>query len=104
MGKTTFDFTGQVAVITGGARGIGKGSAEAFGEAGARVWVVDIDDKEGQAVATGIRDRRGQASFLACDVTDAAQVKTVFQRIIAESGRLDILVNSAGGFWKQLSV
>lgn len=104
MGKTTFDFSGQVAVITGGARGIGKGSAEAFGQAGARVWVVDIDEKEGQAVATAIRDRRGQASFLACDVTDAAQVKTAFQRIIAEAGRLDILVNSAGGFWKQLSV
>jgi len=104
MGKTTFDFSGQVAVVTGGARGIGRGSAEAFGQAGARVWVVDIDEKEGQAVAKGIRDRGGQASFLACDVTDAAQVSTAFERIIAEAGRLDILVNSAGGFWKQLSI
>jgi NAD(P)-dependent dehydrogenase (short-subunit alcohol dehydrogenase family) len=104
MGKTTFDFSGQVAVVTGGARGIGKGSAEAFGESGARVWIVDIDKKEGEAVAEAIRGRNGQAAFLACDMTDAAQIKRTFEQIIAEGGRLDILVNCAGGFWKQLSV
>jgi NAD(P)-dependent dehydrogenase (short-subunit alcohol dehydrogenase family) len=103
MGKTTFDFSGQVAVVTGGARGIGKGSADAFAEAGARVWVVDVDEKEGDVVVKAIRSRGGQAGFLACDVTDAAQVRSTFQRIV-EAGRLDILVNSAGGFWKQLSV
>jgi 3-oxoacyl-[acyl-carrier protein] reductase len=104
MGKTTFDFSGQVAVITGGARGIGKGSAEAFAQAGAQVWLVDIDEKEGEAVAKTLRSRGGQASFVACDVTNAAQVRAAFQRIVAEARRLDILVNSAGGFWKQLSV
>jgi 3-oxoacyl-[acyl-carrier protein] reductase len=104
MGKTTFDFSGQVAVVTGGARGIGKGSAEAFAQAGAQVWLVDIDEKEGEAVAKTLRSRGGQASFVACDVTNAAQVRAAFQRIVAEARRLDILVNSAGGFWKQLSV
>src|SRR5712691_3272465 len=104
MGKTTFDFSGQVAVVTGGARGIGKGSAEAFAEAGARVYVVDIDDKAGEAVAAGVRERGGLAAFLACDVTDAASVEATFARIVAEAGRLDVLVNCAGGFWKQLSV
>ena len=103
MGKTRFDFSGQVAVVTGGARGIGKGSVEAFAEAGARVYVVDLDEA-GDAVARGVLARGGRASFLACDVTDAARVKVVFERIVAEAGRLDILVNSAGGFWKQLSV
>lgn len=102
--RTTFDFSGQVAVITGGARGIGKGSAEAFAEAGARVYVVDLDEAGGEAVARGIRERGENASFLACDVTDFAQVRAVFDQILAEAGRLDILVNSAGGFWKQLSV
>lgn len=104
MGKTTFDFAGQVAVVTGGARGIGKGAAEAFAEAGARVYVVDLDDKAGEAVAAGIREGGGQATCLGCDVTDAAAVEATFARIGAEAGRLDVLVNCAGGFWKQLSV
>ncbi len=104
MGKTTFDFSGQVAVVTGGARGIGKGSADAFAEAGARVYVVDVDKAAGETVASGIRARGGTASFIVCDVTDAGQVLAAFDQIVAEAGRIDILVNSAGGFWKQLSV
>jgi NAD(P)-dependent dehydrogenase (short-subunit alcohol dehydrogenase family) len=104
MGTTTFDFAGQVIVITGGARGIGRGAAEGFGLARGRVYVVDIDDKEGEAVARSIRERGGQATFAACDVTDAARVRAVFERIVGEAGRLDVLVNCAGGFFKQLSV
>jgi NAD(P)-dependent dehydrogenase (short-subunit alcohol dehydrogenase family) len=103
MGKTAFDFAGQVVVITGGARGIGRGAAEAFGAAGARIWVVDVDDKEGEATARAIRERGGQGAFLACDVTDGARVPAVFAQIVGQAGRLDVLVNCAGGFWKQLS-
>jgi NAD(P)-dependent dehydrogenase (short-subunit alcohol dehydrogenase family) len=103
MGKTTFDFAGQVVVITGGARGIGRGAAEAFGAAGARVYVVDIDDKEGKAAARAIRDRGGQAAFVDCDATDGPGVRAAFARILGEAGGLDVLVNCAGGFWKQLS-
>jgi NAD(P)-dependent dehydrogenase (short-subunit alcohol dehydrogenase family) len=104
VGRITFDFAGQVAAVTGGARGIGQGAAEAFAQAGARVYVVDVDNAAGETVARGIQARGGQAAFLACDVTGAAQVRAAFDRILAEAGRLDILVNSAGGFWKQLSV
>ncbi len=103
-GRATFDFAGQVAVITGGAQGIGKGSAQAFAHAGARVYVVDLDERAGEAVARGIREGGGHARFLACDVTDAGRVAAVFDRLVGEAGRLDILVNSAGGFWKQLSI
>jgi NAD(P)-dependent dehydrogenase (short-subunit alcohol dehydrogenase family) len=104
MGKTKFDFSGQVAVVTGGAKGIGKGSAEAFAEAAARVYMVDLDDKAGEAAARGMGERGGKASFLTCDVTDGKQVTAVFDQIVGEAGRIDVLVNSAGGFWKQLSV
>src|SRR3989442_538223 len=104
MGTTTFDFSGQGALVTGAARGIGKGSAEAFAEAGARVYVLDLDEAGGETVARDIRKRGGNASFVACDVTEAGRVTTAFDRILAEAERLDILVNSAGGFWKQLSV
>jgi len=102
--RTKFDFTGQVAIVTGGARGIGRGAAEAFAEAGARVYVVDIDEAGGEAVARAIQKQGGAAAFVACDVTDSRRVADVFTRIEAEAGRIDILVNSAGGFWKQLSV
>jgi NAD(P)-dependent dehydrogenase (short-subunit alcohol dehydrogenase family) len=104
MGKTTFDFAGQVIVVTGGARGIGRGAAEAFGAARGRVYVVDIDDKEGEATARAIRERGGQATFVPCDATDGAGVRAAFGRILGEAGRLDVLVNCAGGFFKQLAV
>jgi 3-oxoacyl-[acyl-carrier protein] reductase len=104
MGQTRFDFSGQVVVIIGGARGIGRGAAEAFGEARARVYVVDLDTAAGEAAAETIRARGGQAVFVACDATDAAGVRAAFARIVGEAGRLDVLVNCAGGFVKQLSV
>jgi NAD(P)-dependent dehydrogenase (short-subunit alcohol dehydrogenase family) len=102
--RTKFDFSGQVAVVTGGARGIGRGAADAFAEAGARIYVVDLDETAGEAVARAIQKNGGAAAFIACDVTDSRRVKDTFDRIVAEAGRIDILVNSAGGFWKQLSV
>lgn len=104
MGATRFDFAGQVAVITGGGKGIGRGAAEAFAEAGAKVYLLDHNKMTGTTVAKGIRERGGQAVFLPCDVTDARRVTEVFAQIDADAGRLDILVNSAGGFTEQRSV
>jgi NAD(P)-dependent dehydrogenase (short-subunit alcohol dehydrogenase family) len=103
MGKVTFDFSGQVAVITGAARGIGKGAAEAFAEAGASVYLLDIDGERGAAAMEAIRGRGGQARFLVCDVTDSASVQRAFESILAEAARIDILVNNAGGWTKQQS-
>ena len=103
MGRAAFDFSGEVAVVTGGASGIGRGAADAFAAAGATVYVVDLDRDKGEAAATAIRERGGRASFLPCDATDAARVGHVFERILAEAARLDVLVCCAGGFWKQLS-
>jgi NAD(P)-dependent dehydrogenase (short-subunit alcohol dehydrogenase family) len=104
MGRTTFDFSGQVVVVTGGARGIGRGAAEAFGAARARVYVVDLDEAAGPATARAIHAQGGRAAFLTADVTDAARVRSTFESIVGEAGRLDVLVNCAGGFVRQLSV
>src|SRR5258705_2484290 len=100
MGTTRFDFTGQVAVLTGAARGIGKGGAEALAAAGARVYVVDIDAAAGEATVSDIGQKGGQAAFVAADLTSAAQVARAFDHIIGEADRLDVLVNCAGGFTK----
>ncbi len=104
MGKTIFDFSGQVVAVTGGARGIGQGSAEGFARAGARVFVLDLDETAGETTAAGIRKQGGHATFVACDVIDGRRVQAAFDRVLAEAERLDVLVNSAGGFWKQLSI
>jgi NAD(P)-dependent dehydrogenase (short-subunit alcohol dehydrogenase family) len=103
MGDTKFDFSGQVAVITGAAVGIGKGAAEAFAGAGAKSYLLDIDDERAGAAAEGIRAGGGEADFIHCDITDSASVKETFERIFSEAGRLDILVNNAGGFSQQLT-
>jgi len=68
MTRTRFDFTGQVAVLTGAARGIGRGAAEAFAAAGARVYVVDVDAAAGEEAVGAIRERGGQAAFVAADL------------------------------------
>ena len=103
MGKTIFDFSNQVAVITGAALGIGKRSAECFAEAGAKVILIDIDMKGGVSAAQGIQTRGGDASFIECDVTNAAAVNQAFETVLNKAGRIDILVNSAGGFYTQFA-
>ena len=104
MARTRFDFSGQVVAITGAGKGIGKGAALAFAESGAQVYAIDHTDATGEATAKAIRDAGGQATFLNCDVTDSRRIAATFERIDGEAGRLDVLVNSAGGFWKALSV
>ncbi len=103
MGKTRFDFASQVVAITGAGKGIGKGSALAFAEAGARVFAIDHTRVTGETTVKMIRDAGGQATFLPCDVADSHSVASVFQQIDRDAGRLDVLVNSAGGFSQQLA-
>jgi len=103
MGKTKFNFSGQVAVVTGAAVGIGKSAAEAFSEAGARAYLLDIDDGKCKMAAEGIRGQGGEASFIHCDITDSKSVQKTFNRIISEAGQINILLNNAGGFKTQLT-
>ena len=104
MGKTKYDFSGQVAVITGGSHGIGRGVAEALGEAGAQVAILDIDEATAKEVANQIASGGGRASALHCDATQTASVEAAFAAVLEQYGRIDLLLNSAGGFTEKFRI
>ncbi len=81
----------KIAIITGGASGIGKGMAELFAEEGATVVVADLQQEEGQKLANELG-----GTYLQCDVTDPASVEAMIQDTVGRHGRIDILVNNAG--------
>jgi len=89
-------FDGKVALVTGGANGIGAATGELFGSQGAAVVVVDLDQGASDAVAERIKGGGGKALGVACDVTKREQVDAAVKRATDEFGRLDILVCCAG--------
>lgn len=91
------DMTGQVAVITGGGRGIGEGIARSFSEAGAAVVVAARRVDEIDSVAAALRADGGQAIAVATDVTDDAAIEALAQAAVDEFGSLSTWVNNAGG-------
>ena len=84
----------RVAIVTGGARGIGAGIAHCLADEGARVAVLDIDAEEAARTAGGLG---GQHLGVGADVSDQASAAAAVDRIAQHYGRLDILVNNAGG-------
>jgi NAD(P)-dependent dehydrogenase (short-subunit alcohol dehydrogenase family) len=89
-------LTGKRALITGGASGIGRATALLFAREGAAVSVVDLDEAGGRAVAQIITDSGGQAIFVRCDVSQAADCQRAVQQTVDKLGGLDILFNNAG--------
>lgn len=87
---------GKVALVTGGASGIGRGCAEKLAAEGAHVVVTDIQDHLGAEVVAGIKAAGGTAEYLHHDVTQEADWAGVIAAIKAGHGRLDFLVNNAG--------
>ena len=90
-----FSLKDKVAVVTGASQGIGRETALALAEAGAKVVVAARNEEKLVALAGAIADAGGEAFALKMDVADAEQVKAGFKQVIEKFGRLDILVNNA---------
>jgi 3-oxoacyl-[acyl-carrier protein] reductase len=85
----------RVAVVTGGAQGIGAGMVRRFADEGAAVVIADIHADAATALAAELSAAGHQARFVPCDVTDGAQVDVLFAQTVETFGRVDILVNNA---------
>ncbi len=88
---------GYVALVTGAGRGIGAGIAQAYARAGADLVLVARTAADLGAVAASVRTLGRTALVIPADLTDVPQLVTIVERTIAEHGRLDIVVNNAGG-------
>ena len=93
-----FRLSERVALVTGAGRGIGQAIALAFAEMGAHVVCAARSEAEIDATAARVRSLGPRALAVRCDVTDSAQLDDLARRTIAEFGRVDLLVNNAGGF------
>ena len=90
-----YSLEGQIAIITGGARGIGKGICEVFCKAGATVALWDVLD-EGNHTADQIKKEGGSIFFQKVDITNKSSVEEAVSKIISAHGKIDILINNAG--------
>jgi NAD(P)-dependent dehydrogenase (short-subunit alcohol dehydrogenase family) len=95
------DFSGKVALITGGANGIGRATALGFAKGGAKVVLVDRDATAGEATTGVIRQQGGEARFVTADVTKSAEVRDYVKAALDAYGAIDCFFNNAGieGKW-----
>lgn len=89
-------LTGRVAVITGGAAGMGKAMVQKFTEEGCSVVITDISESSGKKTVDEVQKKGGEAIFVKCDVTSNNQVQDMVKAAIRKYDKIDILVNSAG--------
>jgi NAD(P)-dependent dehydrogenase (short-subunit alcohol dehydrogenase family) len=90
------DLKGKVAIVTGAAKGIGKGCAIVLARAGASVAIADLDEAAGRALADELSSTGAAALALRCDVSSSGDVRALIEGVVAHFGGLDILVNNAG--------
>jgi NAD(P)-dependent dehydrogenase (short-subunit alcohol dehydrogenase family) len=90
------DLKNKVAIVTGGAHGIGRAISEGFARAGASVFIADIDDEVGAAAAASIRQNGGDATYCHADVCVEEQAAEVTRQAAQKHQRLDVLCNNAG--------
>jgi len=91
------DLQGRVAIVTGAAHGIGRTICRTLAAVGARVWATDILAAELDATVAAVTGAGGVCYAAVTNLTDAAAVAALIERVGGEEGRIDILVNSAGG-------
>ncbi len=89
-------LAGKVALISGGARGMGAVEAQLFAREGAKVVLGDVLDADGQGVEAAVRAAGGEATFVRLDVTSEADWKRAVDTAVTRYGKLDVLVNNAG--------
>jgi NAD(P)-dependent dehydrogenase (short-subunit alcohol dehydrogenase family) len=94
--SVTYNFQGQVALVTGAASGMSLATARAFAHAGAAVTLADVSDDALLQAVDEIRAAGGKAIGVVCNVANEAQVTAMVERTIAEFGRLDAAFNNAG--------
>jgi NAD(P)-dependent dehydrogenase (short-subunit alcohol dehydrogenase family) len=95
-----FDLTGKVAIVTGGAKGIGYGITLRLAQAGAKVVICGRNEGRVQEVADGFREQGYEVTGIGCDVGDEASVQNLVAQTVQGYGRIDILVNNAGNYPK----
>ena len=95
-GKRSGRLAGKIAVITGGAAGMGRATSLAFSEEGAAVAILDIQKEAGEEVVQLIREKGGTAEFIQTDVSNASQVDAAFDRVNEIFGSYNVLFNHAG--------
>src|SRR5918996_1585065 len=86
---------GQVAVITGAGRNIGKAMAKLFAAEGAKIAVIEMNEGRGQAVVDEIHGTGRDAMLVLCDVSQSSDVQGMVAKVVARFGGIDILVNNA---------
>ena len=89
------DESRRTVVVTGAAQGIGLACARRFAGDGAKVVVADIQAEKGEAAAQSLRDAGGEATFVACDVGDRAQVEALVVKTVEAYGSLDVMLSNA---------
>ena len=91
-----FSLQNKISLVTGAGSGIGAAIVETFARAGAFVFVTDCDEKSGRETTDRLKAQKGQAEFLALDVTNEENCRRVAKTVFDSQGRMDVLVNNAG--------